>query len=76
MRGPMCAMTLKTYGWDLRNEARIDQGTANCELFQIFKRLSARLKRNFLQSFYTTRGTYLCNDINIAWLGFEKQSQK
>ena len=69
-------MTLKSYGWDLRNEARMDQGAANCELSQIFQRLSTRFERNFLQSFYTKWGTYLCNDINIAWLEFEKRSQK
>ena len=34
----MCAMLLTSYGWDLRNIAEIDQGTANCELFQFFSK--------------------------------------
>ena len=29
----MCAMTLTSHGWDLRNIAKNDQGTAHCELF-------------------------------------------
>ena len=32
----MCAMTLTSIGWDLRNIAKNDQGNANCELFQFF----------------------------------------
>ena len=32
----MCAMTLTSYGWDLRNIAKNDQGKANCELFHFF----------------------------------------
>ena len=34
--GSMCAMTLTSYGWDLRNIDKIDQETANCEFFQFF----------------------------------------
>ena len=34
----MCAMLITSYGWDLRNIAEIDQGTANCELLQFFSK--------------------------------------
>ena len=34
-----------------------------------------RLKRKFLQPFYNTWGTYVCNDIKTVWFGLEKQSQ-
>ena len=34
----MCAKLLTSYGWDLRNIAEIDQGTANCELLQFFSK--------------------------------------
>ena len=30
----MCAMTSILYGWDLRNIAKLDQGTANYEVFR------------------------------------------
>ena len=36
---------------------------------------SVRFERNFLQPFSTMWGTYVCNVINIVWLGFEKPSQ-
>ena len=34
--GPMCALLITTYGWDLRNIAENDQGSARCELFHFF----------------------------------------
>ena len=71
--GPMCAMFFTSDGWDLRNIAKSDQESVNCELFQFFQRLSTRFKRNFLQLFYTLWGTYVCNEINIVRLGFKKQ---
>ena len=36
--GSMCAMTLTSIGWDLRNIAKNDQGNANCELLQFFSK--------------------------------------
>ena len=36
----MCAITLRPYGWYLRNIAKIDQKTANGELFHFFQKLS------------------------------------
>ena len=36
--GPMCAMLITSYCWDLRNIAEIDQGTAKCELLQFFSK--------------------------------------
>ena len=71
----MWAITWIPYGWDFRNIAKTDQGTANCELFQFCHTLSTRFERNFLQPFYTLWGTYVCNVINIVWLGFEKHSR-
>ena len=35
---PICAMTLISYGQNLRNTANIDQIRANCELFHFFKK--------------------------------------
>ena len=44
----MCAMTSILFGWDLRNTAKIDQGTANFEVFiQLFQKLSQLFERNF-----------------------------
>ena len=40
----MCAMFLTLYGWYLRNVAEIDQGTANCELFQYFFKHSITIR--------------------------------
>ena len=34
----MCAKLSTSYGWDLRNIAEHDQGTANCELLQFFSK--------------------------------------
>ena len=68
-------MTSISFGWDLRNIAKSDQGTGNCDLFQFFQKLSTRFERNFLRSFYTKWGICVCNDINIVRLGFEKYSQ-
>ena len=36
----MCAMFLTSDGWNLRNIAKIDQGTGNCELLHFFQKLS------------------------------------
>ena len=75
MWGPMCAMLLTSYGWDLRNIAKIDQGTANLPIvnfFSFFKHCQ-RLERNFLQPFYTIWATFVCNETKIARLGFMKQ---
>ena len=43
----MCAMLLTSYGWDLRNIAEIDQGTANCELFSIFSKTVDTIQTKF-----------------------------
>ena len=37
---PICAMTLISYGQNLRNIANIDQIRANCELFHFFFKIS------------------------------------
>ena len=34
----MCAMTSRPHGWYLRNIAKIDQATANDELFHFFSK--------------------------------------
>ena len=38
MWGSMCAMTITSYGWDLRNIDKSDPGTANCELLHFFSK--------------------------------------
>ena len=47
MWGPMCAMLITSYGWDLRNIAEIDQGTANCELLQYFSKTVVTIRTKF-----------------------------
>ena len=34
----MCAMTLTSIGWNLRNKAKNDQRKVNCELLQFFSK--------------------------------------
>ena len=36
--GSMCAMTLRSIGWDLRNKAKNDQRKVNCELLPFFSK--------------------------------------
>ena len=56
----MCAMLLPSYGWDLRNIAEIDQGTANCELFHFFlKNCRIDSNENF-DSHFTLCGGPMC----------------
>ena len=43
----MCAMTLTSYGWDLRNIAKNDQGKANCELFHFFSKTVVTIRPKF-----------------------------
>ena len=43
----MCAMFLTSYGWDLRNIAEIDQGTANGELLQHFSKIVVTIRTKF-----------------------------
>ena len=47
MWGPMCAMLITSYGWDLRNIAEIDQGKANCELLQYFSKTVVTIRTKF-----------------------------
>ena len=58
---PACAKASKSYGWNVRNVAKIspkmDKISPKKPLFDFFsdflQKLSIRFKRNFLQSFYT-----------------------
>ena len=43
----MCAMTSRPYDWDLRNIAKIDQGTATRDLFQFFSKTVERIRTQF-----------------------------
>ena len=43
----MCAMTSILYDWDLRNKAKKDQGTANCERFQFFSKTVVTIRPIF-----------------------------
>ena len=56
----MFAMTLASSGWDLRNIAKNDQGKANCELFQFFRKLSLTVV-----TIRTKRSTFILNHIEV-----------
>ena len=72
-------MASKSYGWDVRNIAKISSKMAKKQpffhFFRFSQKLSIRFERNFLQLFYTILESYMCNDIKIVWLGCEKHSQ-
>ena len=72
-------MTSKSYGWDVRNIAKISLKMAKkppfFDFFRFSQKLSIRFERNFLQLFYTILESYMCNGIKIVWLGCEKHSQ-
>ena len=56
----MCAMLLTSYGWDWRNIAEIDQGTANCELLQFFLKNCCNDSNENFDSHYTLYGGPMC----------------
>ena len=76
---PACAKASKSYGWDVRNIAKISPKMAKkqpfFEFFRFSQKLSIRFERNFLQLFYTILESYMCNGFKIVWLGCEKHSQ-
>ena len=76
---PACARASKSYGWDVRNIAKISPKMAKkqsfFDFFRFSQKLSIRFERNFLQLFYTILESYMCNGIKIVWLGCEKHSQ-
>ena len=45
--GSMCATTLTSIGWDLRNKAKNDQRNANCELLQFFSKTALTIRTKF-----------------------------
>ena len=65
---PACAKTSKSYGWDVRNIAKISAKMAKkqpfLDFFPFSQKLSIRFERNFLQSFYIIIESYMCNFIN------------
>ena len=73
-------MASKSYGWDVRNIAKISPKMAKKQPFFDFYRfsqkLSIRFEQNFLQIFYTILESYMCNGMKIVWLGCEKHSHK
>ena len=71
---PACAKASKSYGWDVRNIAKISPKMAKKQPFFEFEP-SIRFERNSLQIFYTILESYMCNGIKIVWLGCEKHSQ-
>ena len=74
---PACAKASKSYGWDVRNIAKISPKMAKkqpfFDFFRFSQKLSIRFERKFLQIFYTILESYMCNGIKIVWLGCEKQ---
>ena len=66
--GPLrVTKTSKSYGWDVRNIAKIIPKIAKkqpfFEFFQFSQKLSVRFERTFLQLFYTILESYMCNGI-------------
>ena len=58
-RAPVCAMTSKSYDWDVRNIAKISPKMfKNSDIWTIFisQKLFIRFEQIFLHSFYTTLG--------------------
>ena len=76
---PACAKASKSYGWDVRNIAKISPKMAKkqpfFDFFRFSQKLSIRFERNFLQIFCTILESYMCNGIKIVWLGCGKHSQ-
>ena len=70
-------MASKSYGWDVRNIAKISPKMAKkqpfFDFFRFSQKLSIRFERNFLQLFYTILESYMCNFTKFVWLGCEKQ---
>ena len=70
-------MASQSYGWDVKNIAKISPKMAKkqpfFDFFRFSQKLSIRFERNFLQIFYTILESYMCNGIKIVWLGCEKQ---
>ena len=66
---PACAKASKSYGWDVRNIAKISPKMAKkqpfFDFFRFSQKLSIRFERNFLQLFYTILESYLCNGIKM-----------
>ena len=77
---PACAKPSKSYGWDVRNIAKISPKMAKkqpfFDFFRFSQKLSIRFERNFLQLFYTILESYMCNGIKIVWLGEWGNPQK
>ena len=78
-RSPICAMASKSYGWDVRNIAiispKMSKKQSFFDFFQFSQKLSIRVERKFVQSFYTLLWSFVCNFITIVLLGCEKHSQ-
>ena len=72
-------MASKSYGWDVRNVAKVSPKMAKkqpfFDLFRFSQKLSIRFERNFLQLFYTVSKSYMCIGIKMVWLGSEKHCQ-
>ena len=53
-------MFLTSYGWELRNIAEIDQGTANCELLQFFFKNCRNDSNEIFDSHFSVNGGPMC----------------
>ena len=56
----MCAMFLTSDGWDLRNIAKIDQVTGNCELLHFFFKNCRNDVNEIFSSHFTLYGGPMC----------------
>ena len=57
--GPLCAISLTSYGWDKRNSQNIPKMAKKPPFFDFLK-LSIRFEQKFLVIFYTIVWSYVC----------------
>ena len=73
---PAFAKASKSYGWDVRNIAKIGPKIGQkTVIFQFSQKLSVSCERNFLQSFYTIIWSFMSNFNNFNAGECEKYSQ-
>ena len=60
--GPLCAISLNSYGWDVRNIAKINQKWPKNRHFSIFSKTVHTIRtKTFTVIFYTIVWSYVCN---------------
>ena len=68
-------MISKSYGWDVRNIAKISPKLAKkqpfSDFFRFSQKLSIKFERNFVQLLYTIFESYLCNGMVSKSYGWD-----